>query len=168
MYSFYFKDKRWILSPKHLNSSRFVTSYSWHGSQPSFKISNLVHFLHFFTLSRAPAEFTGKEITISTSLFKAMPKFMFVNMIVEVIKWFLWYLIYPLHVPGSSRKKFTVCYHWSLNKYTNCPFKTMLLFLIDVCVYRCVFHIVNSVRQCFNCWLLLLFTNNTSFCVWSS
>lgn len=49
-------------------------------------------------------------------------------------------------------------YHWPFMKYTNCPFKPVLLFLIDVCVCRCAFHIVNSKRQCFLCWLLLLFT----------
>lgn len=152
---FYFKDRKWMLSPKHLNSSRFVTSCFWHGSQPRFKIWNLAHFLHFFTLSRAPAEFTGKEITISTSLFKEMQKFVFVNVIVEVIKWPSWHLIYPLYISGNSWKRFAAWYHWPLSKYTNCPFKTMLLFLIDVCVYRCVFRIVNSERHCLNCWLLL-------------
>lgn len=50
-------------------------------------------------------------------------------------------------------------YHWPFMKYTNCPFKPVLLFLIDVCVCRCALHIMNSKRQCFLCWLLAVIYN---------
>lgn len=54
-----------------------------------------------FTLLRAPADYTGKEITTSASLFKEMQKLMFVNSGGDTV------ILATFIYPGKGRK-FTV------------------------------------------------------------
>lgn len=65
-----------MLSPRHLNSPKCVTSYFDKDLDQASKFEILFTSYTFFLFcSRASAECSGKEIVISTSFFKEMQKF---------------------------------------------------------------------------------------------
>lgn len=61
---FHFKDRKWMLSPQNLNSSRFVTSCFLHEFWQYFKIWNLIRFLHcLLFIQELPLKLLAKKLS---------------------------------------------------------------------------------------------------------